>query len=109
MTSGRIKKLTDSNFDQEIEKTPGLFIVDFWAEWCAPCKMIAPILEDIAEEYNTRITIGKLNVDENHDTPSKYGIRSIPTLIFFKEGKKVEEVIGALPKATLKAKIDRWL
>ncbi|MBI5166578.1 MAG: thioredoxin [candidate division NC10 bacterium] len=109
MASDKTIKLTDANFEEEVKKSSGLFIVDFWAEWCGPCKVIAPILEDLAKEYDAKAKIGKLNVDENREMASNYGIHSIPTLLFFKDGKKVEEVIGALTRAALKAKIERWL
>jgi len=109
MANDKTIKLTDANFEEEVKKSSGLFIVDFWAEWCGPCKVIAPILEDLAKEYDGKAKIGKLNVDENREMASNYGIHSIPTLLFFKDGKKVEEVIGAITRAALKAKIERWL
>ncbi len=84
-------------------------MVDFWAEWCGPCKMIAPIMEALAEEYTGKVRVGKLNIDENPSTPTKFGIRGIPTLLFFKGGSLVEQIVGVKSKADLKAVIDRSL
>ncbi len=103
-----IVKVTDQDFDRQV-KEGGLTLVDFWAEWCGPCRVIAPILEDLAREYAGRLTIAKLNVDENRDTPARFGIRSIPTLLIFKGGARVDQVIGAVPKGVLKAKIEQHL
>lgn len=103
-----IVTVTDRDFDQQI-KEGGLTLVDFWAAWCGPCRIIAPILEDLAQEYAGRLTIAKLNVDENRETAARFGIRSIPTLLIFKEGAPVDQVIGAVPKGVLKAKIDHHL
>lgn len=107
--AGNIVKLTDSDFDENVLRRKGLTIVDFWAEWCGPCRMIAPILEELAQEYGERLTIGKLNVDENRHVTARYGIMSIPTLLFFKDGTKVDQVIGAVPKSVIKARIDAHL
>ena len=108
MGQGKIVKLTDADFDAQVKAQP-LILVDFWAEWCGPCRMIAPVLEELASEYGDRLAVGKLNVDENRQTASRFGIRSIPTLLFFRDGARVDQVIGAHPKATLKAKIDQLL
>ncbi len=108
MASAEILKLTDEGFEKQAKASP-LLLVDFWAEWCGPCRMIAPILEELAKEYEGRLTIGKLNVDENRQTAARFGIRSIPTLLLFKNGARVEQIVGAHPKASLKAKIDQLL
>src|SRR6266581_300842 len=98
--------LTEENFDAAISRETGLMMVDFWAEWCGPCKAIAPVLEDLAKESAGRVTLAKVNVDENHGLAGRYGIRSIPTILFVKAGKVVDQVIGAVPKAKLKEKLD---
>ena len=98
--------LTEANFDETLSHHPGVLMVDFWAEWCGPCKAIAPVLEDLAKESAGRVTLAKVNVDENHGLAGRYGIRSIPTILFVKAGKVVDQVIGAVPKAKLKEKLD---
>ena len=98
--------LTEENFQKEVLESNIPVLVDFWAEWCAPCLMIAPTIEEIAQEYSRRLKVGKLNVDENQNLAAKYGIRSIPTLLIFKEGKVIEQIIGALQKKALKSKIE---
>jgi thioredoxin 1 len=108
MAHGTILKLTDTDFVEQVKAHP-LVLVDFWAEWCPPCRMIAPVLEELAGEYSDRLVVGKLNVDENRQTAARFGIRSIPTLLFFRDGAKVDQVIGAHPKATLRAKIEQLL
>ena len=95
--------LTEANFDEILSKHQGLLMVDFWAEWCGPCKAIAPLLEDLAKEAGGRVTLAKVNVDENHGLAGRYGIRSIPTILFVKAGKVVDQVIGLVPKAKLDA------
>jgi thioredoxin 1 len=96
---------TDGNFDAEALKSDVPVIVDFWAAWCGPCKMIAPIMEELAGEYEGKIKVGKLDVDENQQTAIKYGVRSIPTVLFFKGGKVAETIIGAVPKSMFAEKI----
>ena len=99
--SDTIIKLTDSEFENQVIKSEKPILVDYWAEWCGPCKMIAPILEEVSTEMSDKIIIGKLNVDENSQTPPKYGIRGIPTLMIFKDGNAVGTHVGALSKSDL--------
>ena len=94
-------QVTDSSFESEVLKSDGPVVVDFWAEWCGPCKMIAPALEEISEEMNGQVKITKLNIDENQDIAMKYGVRSIPMLILFKDGEPMATQIGAAPKGKL--------
>ncbi|MCZ6606061.1 MAG: thioredoxin TrxA [Alphaproteobacteria bacterium] len=95
------KQVTDQSFDADVLKSSNPVLVDFWAEWCGPCKQVAPALEDLAVEMAEKVTVAKLNIDENPMTPSKYGVRGIPTLILFKDGQVAATKIGALPKAKL--------
>lgn len=109
MASDKVLHVTDQDFDERVIKGTGLILVDFWAEWCGPCRMVAPILEELAVEYEGQITVTKLNVDENRETAARFGIRSIPTILLFKDGSQVEQIIGALPKSTIKAKVQQHL
>ncbi len=102
-------EFTDQNFETDVIDSDTPTLVDFWAEWCAPCKMIAPTVEALAQEYAGKVRIGKLNIDENPSVPTKFGIRGIPTLMLFKGGEVVEQVVGVKSKADLKAAIDRAL
>lgn len=104
--SEHIVHLSDSAFEQEVLQSPLPVLVDYWAEWCGPCKMIAPILDEIAKEYSGRLKVAKLNIDENQQTPPKYGIRGIPTLMLFKNGNVEATKVGALSKSQLAAFID---
>lgn len=99
--SDNIVTLSDASFDEDVVHASGPVLVDFWAEWCGPCKMIAPILGEIATEYAGKVTIGKLNIDENSATPPKFGIRGIPTLLLFRDGKVAATKVGALSKSQL--------
>ena len=98
--------ITDSNFDDEIKNSQLPILIDFWAEWCGPCKQIAPILEEIGEAKKDKLKILKLNVDENPQTPQKFGVRGIPTLMLFKDGKLVDTKVGSLPKNMLESWLD---
>lgn len=104
--SDNILHLSDDSFEQDVIKSSNPVLVDYWAEWCGPCKMIAPILEEIASEYDGRIKVAKLNIDDNPQTPPKYGIRGIPTLMLFKDGNVEATKVGALSKSQLTAFID---
>ena len=106
MADSTTVQLTEENFDATLKQHAGLMMVDFWAEWCGPCKAIAPVLEDLARESAGKVTLAKVNVDENHGLAGRYGIRSIPTILFVKAGKVVDQVIGAVPKTKLKEKLD---
>lgn len=101
--------VTSATWDQEVLKAPGLVLVDFWAVWCGPCRMVAPIVDEIAKDYAGKLKVVKLNTDENPDIAGKYQIRGIPTLMFFKGGQTVDQVVGAVPKAQLKTKVDTLL
>jgi thioredoxin 1 len=104
-----IKHVSDASFDQDVLKSDTPVLVDYWAEWCGPCKMIAPILEDVAKDYAGRVDIAKLNVDEHQSTAGKYGIRGIPTLMLFKNGAVVATKVGALSKSQLALFLDNNL
>lgn len=107
--SNNIVSLSDASFDETISGSTTPILVDFWAEWCGPCKMIGPILEDIAQEYGDKVVIAKLNVDQNPATAPKFGIRGIPTLLLFKNGNVVATQVGALSKSQLKTFLDSHL
>jgi len=107
--SADIISVTDSSFEQDVLKSSAPVLVDYWAEWCGPCKMIAPVLEEIAREYGGRLKIAKLNIDENPATPPKYGIRGIPTLMLFKNGGVEATKVGAVSKSQLSAFLDGHL
>lgn len=98
-------KVTDQSFDSDVLKAAGPVLVDFWAEWCGPCKMIAPALDDIAKDMAGKLTIAKLNIDDNPQTPTKYGVRGIPTLILFKNGQVAATKVGSMPKT----KLEEWV
>ncbi|MBI5057581.1 MAG: thioredoxin [Nitrospirae bacterium] len=105
--SGAVTSVTgDSSFNEVVLQASTLVMVDFWATWCGPCKIIAPVVEELAKEYTGKVAFAKVNTDENPDLASRYNIRGIPTLIFFKNGKMLDQVVGAVPKGQLKSKID---
>jgi thioredoxin 1 len=96
--------VSDADFEQQVEKHEGLAVVDFWATWCGPCRMIAPILDQLSVEYEGQVKVAKLDVDSNIKTATRFNVRSIPTILFFKDGKLVDQVVGAVPKPALEAK-----
>jgi thioredoxin 1 len=106
MSNDLIKHVSDASFEADVLKASGPVLVDYWAEWCGPCKMIAPVLDDIASSYEGKLTIAKLNIDENQATPAKHGVRGIPTLMLFKDGEVAATKVGALSKSQLQAFLD---
>ena len=107
--SDAVTSVTNDTFDSVVLQSKSLVMVDFWATWCGPCKIVAPVVEELAKEYAGRVTFAKVNTDENSDLASRYNIRGIPTLMFFKEGKMMDQVVGAVPTAQLKSKLDSLL
>jgi thioredoxin 1 len=101
-----ISDVTDSTFEQDVLKSDRPVLVDFWAEWCAPCRMLAPVVKEIAEEYGDRIRVCKLDVDANPNTAAQYNIRSIPSILFFQDGQVADQVVGAVPKARLVERLE---
>lgn len=106
---GNYTELNDKNFEEEVLKSEIPVIVDFWAEWCAPCRLVGPIVEELAGEYAGKVKVGKLNVDLNSQSSMSYGIRSIPTLLFFKDGKPVDQILGAVPKNAIEERLKALL
>jgi thioredoxin 1 len=106
---GKYVELTDATFEAEVLKSEIPVLVDFWAVWCAPCRMIAPMIEEIAAEKQGKLKVAKMDVDHNQQTPLKYGIRSIPTLLVFKNGQLVDQLIGAVPKSLLESKLEKHI
>lgn len=109
MASDKVIAFSDANFDREVLQSDIPVLVDFWATWCAPCKAIAPLVDAMADEYAGKLKVGKVNVDENPATPGKYGVRGIPTIILFKGGAVVDQIVGAVPKSQLEALIAKAL
>lgn len=107
--AGNIREFSDQSFEQEVLQSEGLTLVDFWASWCAPCRALAPVVEELAQQYVGRIQVGKLNVDENPRTAAQYAIRSIPTLLLFKGNHVVEQIVGLQPKGTLQKILEKNL
>jgi thioredoxin 1 len=106
---GNYVEVTDTTFDQEVLQSDVPVLVDFWAVWCAPCRIIAPIVEELAQEKEGQLKVAKMDVDNNQETAMRYGIRSIPTLLIFKNGDVVDQVVGAVPKAMLESKLDKHI
>ena len=106
MSNDLIKHVSDASSEADVLKASGPVLVDYWAEWCGPCKMIAPVLDDIARTYEGKLTIAKLNIDDNQETPAKHGVRGIPTLMLFKDGEVAATKVGALSKSQLQAFLD---
>lgn len=109
MSSADVLKITDANFDAEVAKSSTPVLVDFWAEWCGPCRLMGPILDALAPTYKGKLKIGKLNVDENQEAPSRLGIMNIPTMIVFRGGQEVQRFVGATSQPDLQAKLDKVL
>lgn len=107
--AGNVGEISDSSFQQEILESSTPALVDFWAPWCGPCKSIAPVLEEIANEFSGKLKVAKLNVDDNPQTPTRYNVKGIPNLVFFKAGKVVEQIVGAVPKEQLIAAIKKLI
>ncbi|KPJ82703.1 MAG: thioredoxin [Spirochaetes bacterium DG_61] len=105
----KITNTTDVNFESDINVSEKLVIVDMWADWCGPCKIMEPVLEEIAEEHSEKVKVIKINIDQNQETPIKFNVMNIPTLLFFKDGKEVDRIIGAVPKKQLNKKIENYL
>lgn len=106
LMSENVHKFTDQNFDSDVSKSNIPVLIDFWATWCGPCKAIAPVIDEIAGEYNGKVKVGKVDVDQNQDTAMKYGVRSIPTLLIIKDGKVVNQIVGAVPKGNITTMLD---
>jgi thioredoxin 1 len=109
MAGNGIVEVTDSNFDQDVLKSETPVLVDFWATWCGPCRAIAPIVEELAKDYQGRVKVGKMDVDSNSATPMRYGVRGIPTLLVFKGGQVKEQIVGYVPKETIQKALDKHL
>ncbi len=107
MASNAVKEFTDSNFDQEVLKSDKPVLVDFWAEWCMPCRMLAPTIDDLAKQYDGKVKIGKVDTDANRDTAVKFDIQSIPTIILFKGGEVVHKFVGVTPKPDFEAELNK--
>ncbi len=104
-----VKELTDTGFHQEVDKSDVPYLVDFWAIWCGPCSIVSPIMEEISQEFDGRVKVGKVNVDNEIKTANDYGIQNIPTIIIFKQGKEAERILGAVPKSHIVKKLQKYL
>ncbi len=109
MAGNGIVELTDESFDRDVLKSEQPVMVDFWAAWCGPCKALAPIVDEVATAYNGKVKVGKMDVDKNVATPQRYGVRGIPTLLIFKDGKVQEQIVGYVPKETIQKALDKHI
>ena len=107
--SEHVQEFTDQNFDSDVAQSDIPVLIDFWATWCGPCKAIAPVIDEIAGEYNGKVKVGKVDVDQNQNTAMKYGVRSIPTLLIMKDGKVVNQIVGAVPKSNITDMLDQLI
>ena len=109
MASENVQTLTDANFEQTVNHTSQPVLVDFWAEWCGPCRRLAPTVDELAKDYDGKVVVAKMNVDDNPATSSRFGVRSIPTLLVFKDGREVDRIVGAQPKSAIAGRLARFL
>jgi thioredoxin 1 len=109
MASANVKNTTDANFEQEVLKSGKPVLVDFWATWCAPCRALAPIIDEVANQYTGKLEVFKVDIDSNPNTPARFGVRGIPTVILFKDGQVVDQVVGAVPKAQIESLVKKAL
>jgi thioredoxin 1 len=109
MAGNGVLEVTDATFDQEVLKSSQPVLIDFWAVWCGPCKAIAPVVEELAHDFNGKVKIGKMDVDRNNATPMRYNVRSIPTLLVFKDGQVREQIVGYVPKETIAEKLQKYV
>ncbi len=109
MAGNSILEVTDGNFEQEVLKASQLVMIDFWANWCGPCKALAPVVDEVAQNYNGKLKVVKMDVDKNAATPSRYGVRGIPTLLLFKDGVVKEQIVGYVPKETIQKAVDKHI
>ena len=109
MAGNGVLEVTDGNFEQEVLKSEQVVMIDFWAVWCQPCKVLAPIVDEVAEIYNGKLKVMKMDVDKNTSTPNRYGVRGIPTLLVFKDGVVKEQIVGRVPKETIQKAVDKHL